>query len=271
MFSRCSPVRLSSYIAIAVVQASCGTGDSIGTEPGATDSNPTDAAVRSEHETQDAGGDEFGSASGRCRMPQGLSPSPRSIAEVVQVLNALPKPVTLPCFLETLESPLAIHATKSIFSAQPAVDARNPRIFLYLDPLILSVVPEGTGSRLLEFGERRGEARSLKAELEFPIEMALDAAAPYARLRYDDVFTTCGFCHQGEEPAPDIGLPYALISPSIRPMPSDRVPLESLTAETAACDSEPQPSDRCAMLQALFSGGAPPVDWNFPETFRTFF
>src|SRR5690606_25816856 len=35
----------------------------------------------------------------RCVPSEGVSTSPRSIAETVDLLNALPKPVTLPCFL----------------------------------------------------------------------------------------------------------------------------------------------------------------------------
>jgi hypothetical protein len=43
-----------------------------------------------------------GPVTDRCVAPEGATASPRSIADVVTLLNALPSPVTLPCFLETL-------------------------------------------------------------------------------------------------------------------------------------------------------------------------
>lgn len=210
------------------------------------------------------------SARVRCVTPAGAPSSPRSIAEVVDLLNALPKPVTLPCFLDSLAGPLPMQAVDSVFSAQPAVGRRSPRIFLFLDPLVLSVVPAGNGSQLLEFGERRGEDKSLKAELEFPITSELNRASPYARLPYDETISSCGFCHQHEVAAPDIDLPFAMISPAMRPRPQQRVPLAELQAELAACDPDAE-SDRCAMLDALFGRDPQPIEWEFPETFATFF
>jgi hypothetical protein len=199
-----------------------------------------------------------------------IAAAPRSVDEVLALLNELPKPVTLPCLLESLPRPLAIQATRSIVSAQPAVGARSPRMFLFFDSLIASVVPAGDGARLLELGERRGETSSLKAELEFPITAELDAADAFDRLRYNDLNSTCDFCHAEAEPAPDYDHPYALISRGIRPVPRERVALADVVEETEACDAEREP-DRCAMLRALFEGSPPPVDAEFPETYKTFF
>ena len=215
----------------------------------------------------DAGGV---SARVRCVSPAGAPSSPRSIAEVVDLLNAMPKPVTLPCFLDSLTGALPMQAANSVFSAQPAVGRRSPRIFLFLDPLVLSVVPAGNGSQLLEFGERRGEDQSLKAELEFPITSELDTASPFARLPFDETISSCGFCHQHEVAAPEIDVPFAMISPAMRPRPAQRVPLAELQAELDACDPEVEP-DRCAMLDALFGRDAPPIEWDFPATYPTFF
>jgi hypothetical protein len=204
-----------------------------------------------------------------CATKTHIAAAPRSVGEVVTLLNQLPKPLTLPCFLESLPHPFAIQATRSIVSAQPAVGARSPRMFLFFDPLIVSVVPEGQGGRLLELGERRGETSSLKAELEFPIESLLQPEAAFDRLRYDDDTSSCDFCHAEPEPAADYDHPHAAISRGIRPIPRDRVALGDLIRETETCDPAQEP-DRCAMLRALFEG-TPPLDAEFPATYKTFF
>src|SRR4051794_26926429 len=90
----------------------------------ATEERPADAGI-------DAGID----AADRCVAPAGTTSSPQTIADVVELLNAMPKPVSLPCFLSTLARPLEVHATLSVTSAQPAVGKRSPRIFIFLDGL----------------------------------------------------------------------------------------------------------------------------------------
>lgn len=233
-------------------------------------------------EVRDAGDDDSGRTSERdaaaserdagtpptCVAPRGVPTSPHSIADVVTLLNALPKPVTLPCFLDTLARPLAINATRSVLSAQPAQGKRSPRIFLFFDGLTLSVVPAGDGSRLLEFGELRGEAQSLKAELKFPIQTELDAASPYERVRFDDSLSTCGFCHQGEARAPEIPSLHAYVSITFQPLARERVSVEELYIEQQLCDALAEP-DRCAMLDALFRVRMP-VAHEFPATWKTF-
>ena len=71
-----------------------------------------------------------------CRAPSSVSNAPQSIAETVTLINALPKPLTLPCFLESLARPLEMSATFSVVSAQPAVGHRSPRVFLFLGPKV---------------------------------------------------------------------------------------------------------------------------------------
>jgi len=206
----------------------------------------------------------------RCRAPAGVSDAPHSIAQVVELLNALPMPVTLPCFLESLARPLSLHAANSEFSAQPAVGARSPRIFLFFDPLILSIAPAGPGAVLVEFGEQRSATTSLKAELQFPIEQRLDAEAPYRRLEFVTSTTACGVCHQGEKPAADVGLPLAVISPALRPLPNQYVPISRLLAELESCEPAEDPA-RCELLDALLRLRPAPIERAFPMTFNTFF
>lgn len=180
--------------------------------------------------------------------------NPTSIAEVVDSVNALPKPVTLPCFIQHLSGPLAIDATKGDLSLQPAVGRRSPRIFILLGPLIATIVPQGVGQDLLELGERRGETRSLKAEVLFPVTTLLDHASPYEHVLFDKEskdLTSCAFCHGAETLAPDITFTRAYESDAFRPLNGNRVSLDELAAEQMACDRSLEPY-RCAMLDALF-------------------
>jgi hypothetical protein len=200
--------------------------------------------------------------------------APTTIAEVASLLNALPKPVTLPCFVQALARPLSLQAVDSVFSAQPAQGRRSPRVFLFFPGLTMSVVPAGTGAPLLELGEAREENQSLKAELEFPVEHEVDGAAPYQRVHFDEAITTCGFCHQGERRAEDVASPLAFISPALRPREYQRVPLAELRAEVASCDTDADAAaepERCALLRALFGQGPEPLEHDFPTSYRTFF
>ncbi len=61
----------------------------------------------------------------------------------------------------------------------------------------MSIVPEGDGAELLEFGEQRPEFRSLKAEIAFPVTTQLQRNAPFDKLLSTPTLTTCGGCHPG--------------------------------------------------------------------------
>ena len=195
-------------------------------------------------------------------------PYPQTVQQAVDRINALPQPVTLPCFLASLPRPLALVATVSVTSAQPAAGERSPRIFLMHPALILSVVPDGVGQALLEFGEFRDETRTLKAELEFPVSESLTPQSPFARLRHNDQLTTCGFCHRSEEPAEE-DLPFATTSEAIAPHWSADVPLAALLDEYARCDVQEEPG-RCAIFAGLFAFG-PVEEGAFPEQIMGFF
>jgi hypothetical protein len=202
-----------------------------------------------------------------CQAPVGVSAQPRSIDETVELVNALPKPLTVPCFVEALSRPLLLHATLSEISAQPAVGARSPRIFLYFEPLILSVVPAGLGAHLVELGEQGPGYRSLKAELAFPIEQAVTAAGPYEHALFGENVTGCAFCHANEQRDPALVDAPGYVSQALRPFPSQRVPLWSLRDEWQRCDAQLEP-ERCALLDALLGWGEP-ADWDFPSEMAT--
>jgi hypothetical protein len=210
-----------------------------------------------------------------CQPPPGVSGSPRTIEEAVALLNALPKPTSIACFLESLDRPLYASATSNIISAQPAFSTASPRIFLRLGQLVMSVVPEGEGSPLLEFSYLLDdETRSIKAELRLPLTEAVPAAAPYQHVLPTDAAglarggTVCGGCHAPEEHVPSIQFATAYASLAFRPNPSKQVSIESLAQAQKSCDALSQP-ERCAMLKALFAHGAV-VEATFPNTMAIF-
>jgi hypothetical protein len=203
-----------------------------------------------------------------CRAPAGVSAAPHTIDEAVALINALPKPLSLSCFLESLARPLQIHATNSLFSAQPAVGLRSPRIFLFQDPNVMSIVPAGEGAALLEFGEQRPEYRSLKGEIVFPVSAQLPPNAPFDKLLFNSQFTTCGGCHAGELQESEISGVRSFVSLALRPRPRDQVPTLALIRELETCDRALE-AERCAILDGLLGWGQV-TDREFPVEMAIF-
>lgn len=198
-----------------------------------------------------------------------LTRIPERVTDVVDHLNTLPKPTSLACVLTSLPRPLTLNATRSILSAQPAVGTRSPRVFVLYDKLILSVALDGMGQHLLEFGELRPEARTLKAEIEFPVTTELTHAAPFERVMFQEGQTSCAFCHASETRDESIDFTEAFVSVAYRP--TDRqaqVTVAEMAAQLEQCDPDVEP-ERCAMLQSLFARGMP-VEQPFPADFITF-
>ena len=168
---------------------------------------------------------------------------PQSIDEVVARLDDLPER-SIPCVVQSLDRPVDVMAVASVFSAQPGT-WYSPRLFLFTDGLVLSVVPEGVGANLLELGEWVEVGRtSLKGELVFPLEEG--PADPFGHLAYGDG-TTCGQCHINEQPT-DVEL--AFVSEAIPPTLGSRVPLDDVWEQTQRCDDATEP-ERCAILRAV--------------------
>lgn len=184
------------------------------------------------------------------------------------MVNTLEKPLELPCFLAHLAGPLQMTAALSAGSAQSTLARRSPRIFVFLDPLVFTVVPAGPGRDLLEFGERRGDARSLKAEIVFPVTGELTPEAPFEHIVFNEQSSTCTFCHDGETRAPDVPFTRAFESQALRPPDSALVSLDELRSAVQLCDAGSDPY-RCAMLHALFDRDAV-VEREFPESYSTF-
>ncbi|MBL4683089.1 MAG: hypothetical protein JKY37_00755 [Nannocystaceae bacterium] len=188
-----------------------------------------------------------------CAAPGAEVAQPRSVGEAVEAINAMSQPVTLDCFLESLQRPLSMAATASARSVQPAVGARSPRVFILSGDLVMSVATAGNGIELLEFGEFVEPTHSVKAEIHFPVEEPLAATAPFTRVG-DEQGTACRFCHADETKIDDPYNGYAFASGALQPSGIDRVSVADLRAESESCDASAEPV-RCARLDALFGHG----------------
>ena len=132
----------------------------------------------------------------------------------------------------------------------------------------MSVVPDGPGAFVLEFGEVRPDYRSLKGELEFPLTDQIPQSAPFERLLFTDTLTNCGVCHAAEQSEPSPFSKNTFVSQSLRPAPRNAVSLASLQYELGICNRGAEPY-RCAMLDSLFSLG-PVTEAHFPMEMQTF-
>lgn len=188
-----------------------------------------------------------------CAPPAGISGSPKTIEEAVALINSLPRPVTVSCFLESLDRPLNVSLTNNEVSAQAAVGSRSPRIFIMIENLFISVVPEGLGSDFVELSYLTAPDMSVKAEIEFPVVQAISAKSPYESVLYG-AGTNCSFCHKGERRYTSIGFATAYESKALQPAVETLVDLDQFRKELILCNPQNEPK-RCAMIQALFNNG----------------
>lgn len=186
----------------------------------------------------------------RCVPPAGAPSSPKTIEEVVELINLLPKPVTVPCLIESLDRPLYINATSNIVSAQPAGGPSDPRIFILMDRLVLSIVTAGSGKTSVEFSYLNSDVDSIKGDLELPSEDSILTSTPYERILYGEG-TACRFCHADERAA---AKPGAFISQALRPNPSSKVSLKEVKGFYQNCDAKLD-AYRCELYTALFGHG----------------
>jgi hypothetical protein len=221
-------------------------------EPNAQPTPPATStlAPRKDAGATDAGPHGASEALRRCAESKG---DVASIAETVTRFNAiLAKGGDAACFVATLPRPLAIVATLSTTSAQPAGGRGAPRLFLMLPKLVVAVVPDGEGSKVLELGEWTGTTATIKAEIALPVTSPLAASAPFEWVLQGNDRTTCATCHGKEEPHATI--PSAFVSDALRP--SNEVTLEELEELHTLCTSAGAVSSRCEVIHALFDFGA---------------
>ncbi|MFT6631856.1 MAG: hypothetical protein ACJAS4_001817 [Bacteriovoracaceae bacterium] len=175
--------------------------------------------------------------------------TPKTIDEVTDLINALPKPLSLPCFIESLSRPLKVSLTLSKLSAQPAVGNDTPRIFLFIDNLILSVAPDGKGKDLLELSLLYTDRKSLKAELEFPIYEEISYTAGFDRIDIGGR-SSCNGCHNAEAVDPSITNAIAYTSVAIKP--ETYMDLTDFQHENYKCELATNLDYRCQMIMSLF-------------------
>jgi hypothetical protein len=199
-----------------------------------------------------------------CKPPTGVSGSPKTFENVVRLINALPKPLTLPCFLESLDRPLSIHATLGASSAQPSTGPDNPRIFIFEGNLSLSVVADGPGRNYVELGLLVSNTDSKKGELQFPIDKNIDFAEPYNHLRNPlGSGTNCVLCHTNEIVDSSVTFAKAYTSKAIKPSSFAKMPINEVKDLNKNCSLD-STDFRCVFLNSILNNGEI-LDGDFPE------
>jgi hypothetical protein len=178
--------------------------------------------------------------------------SPSTIDAAVARLNGLPSGADVACFVASLQRPLSVVAATSLTSAQPSPDAATPRLFLLLEGLVVTVLPDGDDSHLLELGQWVDGLRTVKGELELPASAPFAADAPYTRIMYQPGMTKCALCHRGEAASTTVSGGWA--SDAYQPTNAALTPLSALAAAHDGCTSA-DTSPRCTFLHALFDFG----------------
>ena len=192
---------------------------------------------------------------------------PENIDDLIAMINALPKPMDARCFLKSLKRPLVVNATSSTMSVQPANGEKSPRIFIFKGNLIISMVPDGEGSSLLEFSELKNDVRSFKGEVSLPVYKTVSSTDPFTRIN-NGSRTTCSGCHTSEQAEFMIGSVQVYSSKALKPSASMDVPVATLANENYLCGFRGDTSKRCGFLSALFSGGTV-TQGNFPVDMPT--
>ncbi len=238
-----------------------------------------------------------------CSAPEGLQLT--DIASVTDWINAMPKPLSLACFLRSLPRPIYYNATLSAFSAQPSVGERSPRVFFMIGDLILSVVPDEKWTDLVDENGRRlkdpvtGEvlkkwdidgvqlleisqqvptdapnAQSIKGEYKFPILVPLPPNAPFVKINFNaaNSASVCKFCHADETQVDVIDGQPVYRSEMLRNRTESSVRLDFMLNQYATCDPSLSAPDayRCDMLEAIYGQGL--LVWKgFPSSWPTIF
>lgn len=178
---------------------------------------------------------------------------PRTIEQLLVLINSLPKPLDISCLVKTLKRPLFVNATSSTMSVQPANGITDPRIFIVKGNLIMAIVPSGSGSKILEMSELTSSTRSFKGEITLPVRTTLSKSDVFARTITSNQ-TSCSGCHFGERKEVVNGQ-EVFTSSALRPSPSKDMTLDKLQHENYLCNFNKDSSARCALYKAIFSYG----------------
>jgi hypothetical protein len=212
---------------------------------------------------QDDGVTDLASLSGTCG--EKLSDSartPTNIDQVVALINQLPKPLALDCFIKALKPPLKVVSVNSPSSVQPAPDMEDPRIFIIFNKLAMAVVPKGKGKLLLEMSLKVSSTGSVKGEILFPVPSEISTDLPYSRILEGSYGTSCRTCHNNESLYAGTASKHAYQSNIITPLFQTEVRADYLKSQATFCNPSVD-SYRCAMLKAVFVDGQA-QDTSFP-------
>lgn len=181
----------------------------------------------------------------------------QTLEDLASYLDEQPRPVQIHCVIANLPRPLKMQAGISAASAQPAAGEANPRVFLKVGSLILSVVPDGIAKNTLEIGAIKTASQATHAEFTFPIS----DAQIRANLGLDEIRngrgTTCGFCHRNEKVETAENLNGAFRADILRFALSERRPVSAVKQLADACAAANDQSDRCLLIRALMNGSTP--------------
>ena len=187
--------------------------------------------------------------------------NPDTYDGLVQLINALPKPLSVECLLNNYDAPLKINATNSTFSAQPSEGPGNPRIFIIRNNFILSVVPTNKTQTVIEFAYVNGSNSSIKGELSFPINSNISNEEPFLEILSTFNGTTgtdCRFCHGGEFSTGGSSFSSSIIAPD----PFKNVTATSMKQQLAACNFLLEPQ-RCRVIQSIYGRAFQEINWPF--------
>jgi len=188
--------------------------------------------------------------------------NPTEYDEMIQLINALPKPLSLECFIANFDPPMNLMAVNSVASAQPAEGIERPRILIVRDQFVITVVPSASENPLAEFSRVVSSGVSIKGELEFPITGPLVDSAAFDGIRSTfngESGTTCRFCHRNEVEQGDGSVASEIVDPN----PFQAVGVESMQSVLNECDVEATPN-KCRILKAVYGRGeVNDINWPF--------
>jgi hypothetical protein len=257
--------RLLPIHVLGLLLVACGTTAGVSSGGSSGSSSSGGGSSSSGGGSSSSGSSEGGSSD------SGVPPSvPHTVGDLVNLANSLPHPLTIAGFIAALPHPLALNATSSQFSAQPAVDANDPRIFIVIGNLVLSVVPTGPNVNNLEIGDM-SNGRMSPAHITFPLTGALAPADPYKAVLdpnaggASQTATACAKCHGKTGAEVEIsqvaGTPVYAMG-QIPPFPQLNVPATTIISLAQSCSRSSNP-ERCDVLTALTTPTTP-TQYTFP-------
>lgn len=179
-----------------------------------------------------------------------------TIKTLIEHLNDMEKPVSIPDFLKTLPRPFKLTASTSIYSLQPSDGPDSPRFFLFFGSLIMALVPTGPGSNSIELAFQVSETQSVKGEINFPVISDLASDDPYKEILSNlPTVSYCSGCHKNEQAMGRLSSlpPTALRSDILAPAPDTVLTTESLKKLRENCLGSD--SIRCSVIKELLQPG----------------